>query len=189
MLLARIGQQINSEYLARLIPSYSLMRRKKNKVEISDFNSKVEQSISNGLAFITGVAIFLVICIIGRRNLSSFCILGQAKKWFWVHIGLTYRPSTLTKSNNTWTAPNATNEEEIERSSAGLIRVLVDVCYSSCSLFNLRRRTLHNSDRLNSCSLLLHGLFAWTMTSSWSLMRPRNKRLKIPIALADWVKA
>ena len=47
---------------------------------------------------------------------------------------------------------------------------------------------LHNSYRLRSFQFLFRGNLA-RIIISWSFMRPRKKRLKIPISFAYWVKA
>ena len=54
-----------------------------------------------------------------------------------IYIRLTCRPSTL-KMRNTSTAPNAImQKDELERSTTGITRALLDASCSSCSLSNL----------------------------------------------------
>ena len=147
----------------------------KKEAENPDFLRLLGQRLTYDLAIIYAAACWLVICMIGR-----------AKKRFWASITLTYRPSTL-KIRNTWTTPNAIQEDELQRSTTGTICVLVDVCCTSCSLSNLAS---HSSHLLSFVflSIFVSGTLARIITA-WSLMRPLRKRLKIPISFAYWIKA
>ena len=106
-----------------------------------------------------------------RRYLQN----RSSKKTILSHIRLTCRPSTLKMRNTSSTAPNAI--KKLERSTAGITRVLVDVSCSSCSLSNLLAS--HSSQLPISGVLFVQALQTSSKTNTiwlvtWIIGRAKN---------------